>query len=95
MGWHDSRSQLPAHTPGAPRGEELVRKLGREAGRENSKLGRTARDATSINPDRTRNAAVETSASLFLIARLNARLVDAFPSAERNAKATHDTDAIV
>jgi hypothetical protein len=51
MGWLDSRSELPAHTPGAPRGEELVRILGREPGRENPKVGRTARDATGINPD--------------------------------------------
>jgi hypothetical protein len=49
MGWHDSRSELPAHTSGAPRGEELVRDYGREEGRKNPKLGRTARDATGIN----------------------------------------------
>jgi hypothetical protein len=41
---------LPAHTPGTPKGEERVRNKGREAGRENAKLGRTARDATSVNP---------------------------------------------
>jgi hypothetical protein len=51
MGWHDSRAQLPSHTPGAPRGEELVRKLGREPGRRASGGNRTARDATSINPE--------------------------------------------
>jgi hypothetical protein len=51
MGWHDPTSQLPSHTPGTPRGEEIVRKLGREHGRENAKIGRTARDATSINPE--------------------------------------------
>lgn len=51
MGWHDSKSELPSHAPGVPRGEELVRKLGREAGREDPTLGRTARDATSINPE--------------------------------------------
>lgn len=45
----DHRSELPAHTPGAPRGEELVRKYGREAGRREVSQGRTARDATSIN----------------------------------------------
>lgn len=47
---HDSRSELPNHTPGTPRGEELVRKLGREPGRDGPDHGRTARDATSINP---------------------------------------------
>jgi hypothetical protein len=49
MATFDSRSQLPSHTPGTPRGEELVRRYGREAGRENPRLGRTARDSTSIN----------------------------------------------
>lgn len=49
MGWHDSRASLPSHTPGAPRGEEMARKLGREAGRDGPKGGRTARDSTSIN----------------------------------------------
>ena len=43
------RPQLPAHTPGTPRGEELVRKFGREAGRERAVPARTARDATSVN----------------------------------------------
>jgi hypothetical protein len=42
---------LPAHTPGTPKGEERVQREGREPGRENAKLGRTARDATSINPN--------------------------------------------
>ena len=51
MGWHDSTSELPSHTPGAPRGEEMVRKYGREPGRDSGKPGRTPRDATSINPD--------------------------------------------
>ncbi len=50
MNRHDSRSELPNHTPGTPRGEELVRKLGREPGRDGPDHGRTARDATSINP---------------------------------------------
>jgi hypothetical protein len=48
---HDSRSSLPSHTPGTPRGEELVRKGGREPGRDGPDQGRTARDATSINAD--------------------------------------------
>jgi hypothetical protein len=43
------RPDLPAHTPGTPKGEERVRQQGREPGREQQRLGRTARDATSIN----------------------------------------------
>jgi hypothetical protein len=44
------RPDLPSHTPGTPKGEERVRREGREPGRENLKVGRGARDATSINP---------------------------------------------
>jgi hypothetical protein len=51
MNRHDSRSELPGHTPGTPRGEELVRKIGREPGRDRPNQGRTARDATGINPE--------------------------------------------
>jgi hypothetical protein len=40
---------LPAHTPGTPKGEELVRRHGREAGRQNKDPHRVARDSTSIN----------------------------------------------
>jgi hypothetical protein len=40
---------LPSHTPGTPKGEERVRREGREPGREDLKHGRHARDATSIN----------------------------------------------
>jgi hypothetical protein len=47
--WFDATAELPAHTPGAPRGEELVRRFGREEGRERSVPARTARDATSVN----------------------------------------------
>jgi hypothetical protein len=47
----DATAQLPAHTPGTPRGEELVRRYGREEGRERAVPGRTARDATSVNPE--------------------------------------------
>jgi hypothetical protein len=50
MANREARPDLPAHTPGTPKGEERVRREGREPGRENVKLGRTARDATSINP---------------------------------------------
>jgi hypothetical protein len=41
---------LPAHTPGTPKGEERVQREGREPGREDTQYGRTARDSTSINP---------------------------------------------
>ncbi len=46
------RSDMPAHTKGTPRGEELVKKHGREPGRENRSPDRTARDSTSINPSK-------------------------------------------
>ena len=46
----DGRATLPSHTPGTPRGEELVRHYGREAGREHAPA-RTARDSTSINAE--------------------------------------------
>ncbi len=45
------RPDLPSHTPGTPKGEERVRRQGREPGREDTKAGRTARDSTSINPE--------------------------------------------
>jgi hypothetical protein len=51
MAWFDSKATLPSHTPGTPRGEEIVRKYGREPGREQKEPGRTARDSTSINPE--------------------------------------------
>jgi hypothetical protein len=44
------RPDLPSHTPGTHRGEDRVRKEGREPGRRNSKGSRNARDSTSINP---------------------------------------------
>lgn len=54
------RPDLPAHTPGVPKGEEYVSKHGREPGRRNilSRLlgghlfrgERTARDSTSVSP---------------------------------------------
>jgi hypothetical protein len=46
----DSTAELPSHTPGTPRGEELVRRYGREPGRE-AGPGRTARDSTSVNAE--------------------------------------------
>jgi hypothetical protein len=45
------RPDLPSHTPGTPKGEERVRREGREPGREDTGVGRTARDSTSINPE--------------------------------------------
>jgi hypothetical protein len=42
---------LSSHTPGVSKGEELVIRQGREAGRGTHPPQRTARDATSINPD--------------------------------------------
>jgi hypothetical protein len=48
---YGSKSELPAHTPGTPKGEELARRKGREPGRQNRTPHRTARDATSIRPD--------------------------------------------
>ena len=40
---------IDAHTPGTKRGEEWAYKGEKEPGREGQ--GRTARDATGINPD--------------------------------------------
>jgi hypothetical protein len=42
---------LPSHTPGTPKGEERVRREGREPGRHTKGPNRTARDSTSINPE--------------------------------------------
>jgi hypothetical protein len=50
MASEDIRVDLPAHTPGTPKGEERLRREGPEPGREGNRTGRTARDATSINP---------------------------------------------
>ena len=51
MASFDERAELPSHTPGTPKGEEFVRRHGREPGREDTKKGRAARDATSIDPE--------------------------------------------
>ena len=45
----DKKAELPAHTPGTPKGEELVRRKVREPGRDNRRHQRTARDSTSIS----------------------------------------------
>ncbi len=44
----DPKAELPSHTPGTPKGEELVRRKGREAGRDDRRFQRTARDSTSV-----------------------------------------------
>ena len=44
------RRDISSHTPGTPKGEERVCREGREPGREDTKGGRLARDATSISP---------------------------------------------
>jgi hypothetical protein len=49
MASREVRPDISAHTPGTPKGEERLRREGPEPGREQPKLGRTARDATSIN----------------------------------------------
>jgi len=49
MADRDVRADLPAHTPGTPKGEERVRRHGREPGRDDKSAARTARDSTSIN----------------------------------------------
>jgi hypothetical protein len=48
---YDETAELPAHTPGTPKGEERVRREGREPGRKIENVGRTARDSTSINAE--------------------------------------------
>lgn len=45
---HGSKSELSSHTPGCPRGEDLVRRKGREPGRDDPRFQRTARDSTSV-----------------------------------------------
>jgi hypothetical protein len=50
MASDEVRPDISAHLSGVPKGEERVLREGREPGRENEKLGRTARDATSISP---------------------------------------------
>lgn len=47
---YEAKAELPAHTPGTPKGEELIRRQGREAGRHARAPHRTARDSTSIRP---------------------------------------------
>jgi hypothetical protein len=51
MAIHVVRPDISAHTPGTPRGEERIRREGREPGREDPRNVRTARDSTSICSD--------------------------------------------
>jgi hypothetical protein len=51
MAHEEVRPDISSHTPGTPRGEERVEREGREPGREHPKLGRTARDSTSVCPE--------------------------------------------
>jgi hypothetical protein len=51
MAYFDPRHEISAHTPGTPKGEERVRREGREPGREDARKGRTARDSTSVCPE--------------------------------------------
>ena len=51
MARFDERAELPAHTPGTPKGEERVMKEGREPGRDHPRIVRTARDSTSIGAE--------------------------------------------
>ena len=45
------KSDISAHSAGTARGEEWVKKRGREPGRDDPDIGRRARDATSIDPE--------------------------------------------
>lgn len=42
-------SDVSSHTPGTPKGEEMIRREGREPGRDDPRVGRTARDSTGID----------------------------------------------
>ncbi len=54
----NSKEELPSHTPGTRKGEDIIKEEGKEPGRydtEETGAGRpagksTARDSTSINP---------------------------------------------
>jgi hypothetical protein len=50
MARFDATTELPAHTPGTPKGEERIRHEGFEPGRQAKYPHRLARDSTSINP---------------------------------------------
>lgn len=45
----DRKASMPSHTPGTPKGEELVQRKGREPGRHTKEPHRTARDSTGVS----------------------------------------------
>lgn len=47
---YDAKCELPAHTPGTAKGEEVISKQGKEKGRQHDEPQRTARDSTSVDP---------------------------------------------
>jgi len=51
MNKQDVSPDAPAHAPGTSKGEEKATEEGKEPGRTETGGGRTARDATSINPE--------------------------------------------
>ncbi len=46
----EASPDAPAHSPSTSKGEEQSKEEGKEGGRD-TEAGRTARDATSINPE--------------------------------------------
>jgi hypothetical protein len=48
----DVSPDAPSHTPGTAKGEERVARHGKEPGRDDRRTGRTARDSTSIQPEK-------------------------------------------
>jgi hypothetical protein len=47
-------TEISAHTPGTPKGEERIAREGREPGREDPGHVRTARDSTGISAEARR-----------------------------------------
>ncbi len=56
---HDAKAEMPAHTPGTTKGEDVKSRDGKEPGREDTGTTHadrpagtsTARDSTGINPE--------------------------------------------
>ncbi len=48
MAEQDTTPDEPAHTPGTNKGEEQIATQGKEAGRDQEGVDRTARDSTSV-----------------------------------------------
>ncbi len=51
MAKFDAKTEISAHTPGTPKGEELVREKAASRAAKTRGQGRTARDSTSICPE--------------------------------------------